>query len=224
MREKRFSKSPHGAILAASLLLATAWAGPALAGGGGNPAPPQDPGDNPHYEAGSMSGKITKDCTNFSVTSAGVLSAECNASTDTSVPRSSTTIDLSGNLTIGSNGASQADYEDTSTSPPTYWTVYKPRHLSIRWSNGDNPFSHWDVSFGSACTDAGVAYVTSTLGTEIIYLDANCSLNDICVGRNGSIPPASCASDVTSKSSSTNMHRPNDGGGLRNNNGQLELK
>ena len=126
--------------LAAVAAAGTVWAG----GGGGGP---ERHGDNPNHEKGSMSGEVATDCTNFSINSSAVVSAECNTSIDSNVDPSSTSIDLGQHLKIWNGGiywSNAGIFNDIDD----LWVATNCQDLQIDYADGD-------VRIGGSCLTQG---------------------------------------------------------------------
>ena len=122
--------------------LGVAFGSVAVAGGGGDPG--SEPyGDNPNHKKGSRSGSIRYDCTNFSFSSAGVLTADCNVSLDPHVDPVSTSIDLSTHLRISYTNSGR---------------ILMSNDTDNTWDTSDNwtDSANWFV--GDACSNTETYY------------------------------------------------------------------
>ena len=195
-------------LLAAFLSAGTVVA----AGGGGGPA---RHGDNPTHEKGSMSGNIAIDCTNFRVDASGVVTAECNTTTDGNVDPSSTSIALASSLHVQNVGDASAVFYD---AHGRWWREHWPEHLTLIWPNGSEYVSRWKVSFANACGQKRIRYEDGN-----VVLEAECTVQNICTWGTLRVP-ANCTSNTTDRIADTKLNEPERGGGLRNDNGNLAFK
>ena len=99
-------------------------------------------GDNPNHQKGLMTGKIKKDCTNFSFASNGVLTADCNTSEDEDADPESTSINLTDHLRFSYTEARRIIMSND----------------TVGWNTNDN----WNETAGwfvnSACSDRETYY------------------------------------------------------------------
>ena len=209
----RFDNHSNPRLWSIAALAFAFAASSALAGGGGGPA---RYGDNPNHEKGSMSGNVAMDCTNFRVTAAGVVSADCNTSTDTGVDPSPTTIDLGETVRVRND----SEGSQVRAVLQRHCTIYRPIGLLLTWANGDEHTSRWNDAFRDSCTDASIDYQDGD-----VWLEARCTLTDILVSDGPFLDPCYYFGAARhSGSLRTKLNGPEQGGGLTNSEGALALE
>ena len=203
-----------------------------VAGGGGGPG---SYGDNPNHEKGSMSGDVARDCTNFRVTDAGQVTADCNTSSDSGVDPSSTTIDIGDYVHVQNERQSSVLHHTLPLADKRWCKIWRPVGFLITWANGNDhvsrpprrdgypgPLPSWKDTFRDSCTEASIAYEGGN-----VYLDARCTLTEQ-LERDHNLDNVNPCLGVTANqhaaSLRTRLNNPERDGGLLNSNGQLALK